>query len=67
MIMIVNILAVFVFLPMLERLMLSFILNQSIFQTLSPINVLIVKRFVIQGKHFKFIKVNITNMIKVGF
>ena len=67
MIMIVNILAVFVFLPMLERLMLSFILNQSIFQTLSPISVLIVKRFVIQGKHFKFIKVNITNMIKVGF
>ena len=64
MIMIVNILAVFVFLLMLERLMLSFILNQSIFQTLSPISVLIVKRFVIQGKHFKFIKVNITNMIK---
>ena len=64
-IMIVNILVVFVLnTPTLQKLMSFFISNQNIFQTLFPTSVLNVKKFVIQGKHFKSIKVEITNIIK---
>ena len=41
--------------------------NQSIFQTLSLTSVLNVIRFVILGKHFKSIKVEIINMIDSNF
>ena len=67
-IMIVNILVVFVLnTHTLQKLMSFFISNQNIFQTLSPTSVLNVKKFVIQGKHFKSIKVEITNIIKSIF
>ena len=67
-IMIVNILVVFVLnTPILPKITSFFILSQSIFQTLSLTSVLNVIRFVILGKHFKSIKVEITNMIKSIF
>ena len=67
-IMIVNILVVFVLnTPILPKITSFFILSQSIFQTLSLTSVLNVIRFVILGKHFKYIKVEIINMIDSNF
>ena len=67
-IMIVNILVVFVLnIPILPKITSFFMSNQSIFQTLSLTSVLNVIRFVILGKHFKYIKVEIINMIKFYF
>ena len=65
--MIVNTLAVFVLNTLiLQKIMLYSTSNQSIFQTLLPTSVLNVKRYVIQGRHFKFIKVEITNIISLS-
>ena len=67
-IMIVNILVVFVLnIPILPKITSFFMSNQSIFQTLSLTSVLNVIRFVILGKHFKSIKVEIINMIDSNF
>ena len=67
-IMIVNILVVFVLnIPILPKITSFFMSNQSIFQTLSLTSVLNVIRFVILGKHFKSIKVEIINMINSNF